>query len=46
MGLKTDLLGLIDQRVISLTGLLVQSRVFLGSQHEIWSKQHNGKVTH
>jgi hypothetical protein len=28
-----------------LTGLLVQSRVFLGSQHEIWSKQHNGKVS-
>src|SRR4030095_2326197 len=24
--------------------LLVQSRVFLGSKHEIWSKQHNGKV--
>jgi hypothetical protein len=20
--------------------------VFLGSQHEIWSKQHNGKVSH
>jgi hypothetical protein len=29
MGLKTDLLGLIDQRVISLTGLLVQSHVTL-----------------
>src|SRR5215471_1680757 len=27
MGLKTDLLGLIDRRVISLTGLLVQGRL-------------------
>jgi hypothetical protein len=25
--------------------LFVQSRVFLGNQHEIWSTQHNGKVS-
>jgi len=25
--------------------LLAQSRVFLGNQHEIYSKQHNGKAS-
>src|SRR5215510_8075662 len=25
--------------------LLVQSQVSFGSQHEMWSKQHNGKVS-
>jgi hypothetical protein len=24
---------------------LVQSRLFLGNQHAMWSKQHNGKVS-
>ena len=28
-----------------MTRFLVQSRVFLGSQHQIWSKPHNGKVS-
>jgi hypothetical protein len=27
-----------------MTRFLVQSRVFLGNQHAMWSKQHNGKV--
>src|SRR5262252_9399167 len=35
MALKTDLLGLIDQRVISLTRLLVQSRIGIKSYNEI-----------
>jgi hypothetical protein len=29
-----------------MTRFLVQSRVSLGGQHEIWSKQHNGKVSY
>ena len=28
-----------------MTRFLVQSRVFLGNQHAMWSKQHNGKVS-
>ena len=28
-----------------MTRFLVQSRVFLGNQHAMWSKQQNGKVS-